>query len=175
MNLQYKAHLITMYENQRVAVLIDTQNMYHSTHSLFNSNLNYEKILKKAVNGRNLIRAISYVVKADTPEEERFFEAIQDIGFEVRVKELKTYYDGTKKGDWDMGIALDAISLANKVDTIVLISGDGDFTALLKRIKAKGTRAEVISFKKSTSNELIEEATDYVDIESLSDKDDYLM
>ncbi len=164
-----------MYENQRIAVLVDTQNMYHSSHSLFNTNLNYRRLLEEAVDGRKLIRAIAYVVKADTPEEKKFFEALEEIGFEIKVKELKTYFDGSKKGDWDMGIAIDALAIAEKVDSVVLISGDGDFSALLKRIKAKGTRAEVISFKKSTSNELIQEATDYTDIGSSSHREEFLM
>lgn len=164
-----------MYENQRVAVFVDTQNMYHSTRNLFNSNLDYSKLLSEAVGDRDLIRAIAYVIKADTPEEEKFFEALEDIGFQIKIKELKTYYDGAKKGDWDMGIAIDAMAIAEKVDAVVLASGDGDFSVLLERIKAKGTKVEVISFKKSTSGELIEVADDYTDIESLSYSDEFLL
>lgn len=164
-----------MYEKQRVAVFVDTQNMYHSTRSLFNTNLDYRKLLEEAVDGRELVRAIAYVIKADTPEEEKFFEALDEIGFEVKVKDLKTYYDGSKKGDWDMGIAIDAMAVAEKVDVIVLISGDGDFSALLETVKAKGTKVEVISFKKSTSSELIEVTDEYTDIESLSYSDEFLL
>ncbi|OUJ18124.1 putative NYN domain containing protein LabA family [Methanonatronarchaeum thermophilum] len=164
-----------MYKDQRVAVFIDSQNMYHSTKSLFNKNLDYSTILEYAVDGRKLIRAIAYVVKADTSEEETFFDALKDIGFEIKIKELKVYYDGTKKGDWDMGIAIDAMALANKVDVIILVTGDGDFTALVETLKAKGVRVEVISFKRSTSKELTEAATKYTDIEALEDQQDFLL
>ncbi|UOY10238.1 NYN domain-containing protein [Methanonatronarchaeum sp. AMET6-2] len=164
-----------MYKNQRVAVFVDSQNMYHSTKSLFNKNLNYSKVLEYAIDDRKLIRAIAYVVKADTSEEETFFDALKDIGFEIKIKELKVYYDGTKKGDWDMGIAIDAMALASKVDVIILVTGDGDFTALVETLKAKGVRVEVISFQRSTSKELTEAATKYTDIESLENHQDFLL
>ncbi|OKY77684.1 MAG: putative NYN domain containing protein LabA family [Candidatus Methanohalarchaeum thermophilum] len=164
-----------MYEKQRIAVLVDTQNIYHSAKNLFNSNVDYDKLLKLALGNRKLIRAIAYVIKADTPEEERFFDALEDIGFEVKIRDLKVYYDGSKKGDWDMGIAIDAMAISDKVDTIVLVTGDGDFSVLVETLKAKGNRVEVISFEKSTSKELIETATEYTDIENLSDSDEFLI
>ncbi len=164
-----------MYENQKVAVFVDSQNLYHSARNLYNSNVNYNKLLDLAVNGRKLIRAIAYVIKADSPEEEKFFEALEDIGFEIRVKDLKVYYDGSKKGDWDMGIAINAMAISDKVDVIVIVSGDGDFKALVETLKAKGNRVEVISFGRSTAKELVEEATEFIDIDSLEDSDEYLI
>ncbi len=151
---------------QRVGVFVDVQNMYYSARNLYDSKVNFGQILKEAVNNRSLVRAIAYVIKADIKEEKNFFEALGKIGFEVRSKDLQTFIGGAKKGDWDIGIAMDIIELASKLDTIVIVSGDGDFVDLLQHLKrAMGCRIEVIAFGKSSSSKLREEADEFVDLD----------
>lgn len=151
---------------QRIGVFVDVQNMYYSGRNLYNAKVNFTQILREAVNNRSLVRAIAYVIKADIKEEKNFFEALQKIGFEVKSKDLQTFVGGAKKGDWDIGIAMDAIELASKLDTIVLVSGDGDFVALVQHLRrALGCRIEVMAFGKSSSGKLKEEADEFVDMD----------
>lgn len=159
---------------QRVGVFVDVQNMYYSARNLYNSKVNFAHILKTAVAEGSLIRAIAYVIKADIKEEKNFFEALGSIGYEVKSKDLQTFVGGAKKGDWDIGIAMDMIELAPKLDTMVLVSGDGDFVPLLQHLKrAMGCRVEVIAFGKSSSSKLREEADVFTDMDK--DKKKYLM
>jgi uncharacterized LabA/DUF88 family protein len=153
-----------VHSNQRVAVLADAQNLYHTSHSIYSRNVDYTELLAGAVGDRQLVRAVAYAIRANSPEEESFFDALQDIGFETKVKELKTYADGTQKGDWDVGIVLDAVTLAPHVDAIVLCSGDGDFTRLCSHVRHQGTRAEVMGFAESTADALVEAADSFVDL-----------
>ncbi len=152
------------HSGQRVAVLADAQNLYHSAHSLFSRNVDYAAVLERAVNDRELVRAIAYVIRAHSPDEERFFEALDDIGFETKIKDLKTFEDGTKKADWDVGLSLDAITLASHVDSIVLCTGDGDFTRLCWHLRHEGVRVEVMSFEPSTAEDLIDAADSFVNL-----------
>lgn len=150
------------HKNQRVAVFVDVQNMYYSAKQLHKKKVNFSLLLKTAVAQRKIIRAVAYVIKADVKTESNFFDALQKIGYEVKAKDLQIFFGGAKKGDWDVGIAMDIIRMAPKVDTVVLVSGDGDFTDLIKYVKALGCRAEVIAFKETTSNRLLEEADDFI-------------
>ncbi len=159
-----------IHKDQRVVVQVDVQNMYYSAKNLYNAKVDFKKLLKQAVYSRKLIRAISYVIKAETPDEENFFEALRNIGFEVKIKDLKEYYGGQKKGDWDMGMAIDGIKLANKMDVLVLVTGDGDFESLVKHLQARGVRVEVMSFGKSTAKELKEVANKFVDMDKKKKK-----
>lgn len=155
----------TKYPDQRVGVFVDVQNLYHSAKALYNARVNFKSILEKAIAGRKLIRAQAYVTRGDSPEEQGFFDALEKIGFEVRSKELKTFISGAKKGDWDVGLSMDVLRLASKVDTIIVCSGDGDFVDLLEYVKnAQGCRTEVIAFRKSTSSSLVEECDDFIDL-----------
>ncbi|QCJ47737.1 MULTISPECIES: LabA-like NYN domain-containing protein [Haloprofundus] len=153
-----------IHPNQRVAVLVDAQNLYHTAQSLYSRNIDYSSLLEKSVQDRELTRAISYVIRADAPDEERFFEALVDIGFETKIKDIKTFGDGSKKADWDVGMSLDAVTLASHVDTIVLCTGDGDFSRLCSHLRHEGVRAEVMAFKQSTAEELIEAADSFLDL-----------
>jgi uncharacterized LabA/DUF88 family protein len=153
-----------IHQNQRVAVLADSQNLYHTAQSMYTRNIDYAALLEESVSGRELTRAIAYVIRADAPEEESFFEALVDIGFETQIKDIKTFADGSKKADWDVGICLDAITLANHVDTIVLCTGDGDFTRLCHHLKHEGVRIEVACFEESTAEELVEAADSFRDM-----------
>src|SRR4030042_2582137 len=116
---------------QRVAVLIDVQNLYHSAKNLYGARVNFREILKSAVSGRNLIRAFGYVVRTKTGEKKPFFDALIKLGIETRVRDLQEFYGGMKKADWDVGITIDAVKIAPSVDTIVLASGDGRFIAFV--------------------------------------------
>ncbi|KAB1188828.1 MULTISPECIES: NYN domain-containing protein [Haloferax] len=153
-----------IHPDQRVAILADAQNLYHTAQSLYSRNIDYSSLLDKATADRALTRAIAYVIRADSPDEERFFDALIDIGFETKIKDIKTFGDGSKKADWDLGMALDAVSLANHVDTIVLCSGDGDFERLCSHLRHEGVRVEVMSFKESTADELIDAADTFIDL-----------
>lgn len=153
------------HPDQRVAVFVDVQNLYYSAKALYGHKVNFGEILKEAIADRKLIRAIAYTIKADMPEEQSFFDALSEIGFEVKSKELQTFVSGQKKGDWDVGVAVDVLKMAPKIDAIVLVSGDGDYVDLLHHAKAEGCRVEVISFGKSTSGKLIEEVDDFIDLD----------
>ena len=154
-----------IFKGQRVGVFVDVQNMYYSAKHLYSSKVDFATILKSAVNGRELIRAIAYVVKADIKDETNFFEALEGIGFEVLAKDLQVFYGGHKKGDWDVGIAMDIMKLAAKLDVVVLVSGDGDFKELIEHANALGCRTEVIAFGKSASSKIKEAADSFVDLD----------
>ena len=159
-----------IHPSQRVAVLADSQNLYHTAQSMYTQNIDYSALLEEAVSGRELTRAIAYVIRADAPEEESFFEALVDIGFETQIKDIKTFADGSKKADWDVGMVLDAVTLANHVDTVVLCTGDGDFTRLCRHLKHEGVRVEAFCFEESTAEELIEAVDDFVDMSEDTDR-----
>ena len=156
---------IVKHKNQRVGVFVDVQNMYYSARQVYQQKTNFSEILKRAVAGRQLIRALAYVIRADIGEEKNFFDALTKIGYEIRAKDLQIFYGGAKKGDWDVGIAMDLIRMAPKLDTIVLVSGDGDFTDLVKYVKSMGCRLEVMSFRKTASKLLIDEADEFTPLD----------
>lgn len=156
----------TRYSDQRVGLFVDVQNLYYSARNMYQARVNFNEILKAAVGDRKLVRAIAYVVQADMPEEHTFFEALEKAGFEVKRKELQTFAGGHQKGDWDVGIAMDIIKLMNKLDVVVLASGDGDFVPLLEYLQMTGQLTETIAFGKSCSGK-IKELTDYfVDLDA---------
>ena len=153
-----------IHPDQRVAVLADSQNLYHTAHSDYSRNIDYEGLLTEAVAGRELTRAIAYVIRADAPNEEDFFDALVEIGFETKIKAIKTFGDGSKKADWDVGMSLDAITLADHVDTVVLCTGDGDFSRLCSHLRHEGVRVEVMAFGSSTAEELIDATDEFTDL-----------
>jgi uncharacterized protein (TIGR00288 family) len=153
------------HKDQRVGVFIDVGNMYHSAKNLYDTRVNFKEILKTAVAGRKLIRALAYVVKSNSVEEETFFEALEKQGFEVRMKDLQIFAGGAKKGDWDVGMSVDAIKAADKLDVVILVTGDGDFIPLVTFLREnKGCLVEVIAFGETTSGKLIETADDFIDL-----------
>ncbi len=155
------------HKEQRVGVLIDVSNMYHSAKNLYGKRVNFKEILTQAVADRKLIRATAYVIRAENEEETTFFEALSQQGFEVRMKDLQIFAGGAKKADWDVGIAIDAIKLADKLDVIVLVSGDGDYLPLVSYLQNnKGCLVEVMAFRKTCSSRLIEEVDDFTDLSS---------
>jgi len=156
--------------NQRVGIFVDVQNLYYSARALYDKKVNFGEILKIGASDRQMIRAIAYTIRAESPDEQTFFDALEKLGFEVRKKDLQTFPGGHKKGDWDVGIAVDVLKMAPKLDAIVLCSGDGDYQELLHHAKAEGCRAEVISFGKSTAQELREEADGFTDLDLIANK-----
>ena len=151
-------------KEQRVGVFIDTQNLYHSARNLYKARVNFGAVLKEAVAGRKLVRAVAYVVTSETGEEKSFFEALTKLGIETKTKDLQVYYGGFKKGDWDVGLAVDAIKFAPKLDAVVLVAGDGDYVPMVEYIQSMGTQVEAISFGKSTSGKLREAVDDFIDL-----------
>ena len=160
--------MIVRNKNQRIAVLVDVQNLYYSAKNLYQSRINFKNLLKLVVADRILTRAIAYVIKAEPSEKEHdFFEALNSAGFEVIEKDLQIFVGGAKKGDWDLGIAMDAIRLGHKVDSIVLVSGDGDFQPVVNYLQQSlGCLVEVVAFKKSANRDLILIADDFLNIEN---------
>lgn len=157
---------IVKHKQQRVGVFIDTQNLYHSAKNLYKRKVNFGEVLKEAVQGRVLVRAIAYVITSEAGDEKGFFEALQKMGIETKTKNLQVFAGGAKKADWDVGLAVDAISLSSKLDSIVLISGDGDFVPLVEYLKlSSGCQVEVVSFGKSTSGKLIDASDDFIDLD----------
>ncbi len=156
---------VIKHKDQRVAVLIDVQNLYHSAKNLFGARVNFKEVLSRAVQGRQLIRAIAYVVKTETPEERAFFDALNEMGIETKTKELQVFPGGMKKGDWDVGMAIDAVRLSHAVDAMVLVTGDGDFIPLIEYLKStQGTQVEAMAFGRSASQRLKEVVDDFVDL-----------
>jgi len=151
-------------KDQRVGVLIDVQNMYHSAKNLYQARVNFREVLKTATAGRKLIRALAYVVTTETGEEKAFLEALAKAGIEVKSKELQIFPGGMKKADWDVGLAVDAIQLSDKMDAIVIVTGDGDFAPLVQYLKAKGQQVEIMAFEKSASSKLKEVVDDFIDL-----------
>ena len=156
---------VIKHKGQRVGVFIDTQNLYHSARNLFNARVNFGAIMKEAVAGRELIRAFAYVITTESGDEANFFEALTKLGIETKTKDLQIFFGGAKKGDWDVGMAVDAMRLAPKLDTIILATGDGDFVPLVEYLKnTMGVQVEIISFGKSSSCKLRESAEDFIDM-----------
>ena len=156
---------IIKHKDQRVAILIDVQNLYHSAKNLYNARVNFSEILKTALSGRKLVRAIAYVIKTETGEETAFFEALTKMGIETKMKDLQIFPGGVKKGDWDVGIAVDAIRLGDFfIDVLILATGDGDFVPLVEYLKNRGRQVEIIAFGRSTSAKLKEAADDFIDM-----------
>ena len=162
--------MIIKHIGQRVAVLIDVQNLYHSAKNLYGARVNFREVLKLAISQRSLIRAFAYVVRTKTGEEKAFFEALTKSGIETRVKDLQEFFGGLKKADWDVGIAVDAVRIAPSVDAIVLASGDGDFIPLIEFLKNQGKRVEVIAFSRSASGHVKEIADEFLDLEEAPEK-----
>jgi len=159
--------------DQRVGIFVDVQNLYYSAKNLYSAKVNFGEILKTSVSGRKLIRAMAYVVKAQNLDEQRFFEALDKQGFEVKMKDLQVFYGGNKKGDWDVGIVVDIIRLMNKLDVVVLVTGDGDFIPLVEYLKNQGQYVELVGFSESSSSQLIKEADEFTDLSE--NKRKYLM
>lgn len=156
------------HPSQRVGVFVDVQNVYHSSKHLYGARVNFGGLIREAVAGRHLVRAVAYVVRSETGVEESFFDALRKTGLELREKNLQVYADGVKKADWDVGMAVDVIRMANFLDTIALVTGDGDFVPLVEYVKwGLGRQVEVYGFEKTTSSRLREAADRFVALDDV--------
>ncbi len=156
---------VIKHKEQRVGMFIDTQNFYHSAKNLYKARVNFGQVVKDAVAGRAVIRVVAYVITTESGDEKNFFEALEKVGIETKTKDLQVFYGGAKKADWDVGLAVDAIRLAPKLDTVIIASGDGDFVPLVEYLKHNsGCQVEVVAFGKSSSSKLREAADDFIDL-----------
>ncbi|MEK7187855.1 MAG: NYN domain-containing protein [Patescibacteria group bacterium] len=162
------------FENQRVGIFIDVQNLYHSAKNLYHGRVNYPELIRHLVGPRQLIRSMAYVVKSDSPDtkgktgESSFFEALEKAGLELRCKDLQIYPDGLKKADWDVGMAVDAIRMSQSLDVVILVTGDGDFIPLVDYLKwGSGKYVEVAAFDGSASSKLQDVADRFIDVASI--------
>lgn len=141
--------------------------MYHSARNLYKAKVNFKKVLEAAVGDRRLIRAFIYVIRTESGEEKAFVEALEKGGYEIKEKDLQIFPGGMKKADWDVGLAMDAVILADKIDVAVLVSGDGDFVPLVEYLRiSQGLKVEAMSFGRSTSAKLKEAVDVFTDLES---------
>ena len=156
---------VIKHKEQRVGVFIDTQNLYHSARNLYKARVNFGAVLKDAVAGRKLVRAVAYVITTEAGDEKNFFEALTKLGIETKTKDLQIFAGGSKKADWDVGLAVDVMKMASKLDAVIIVSGDGDFIPLVEYLQSYlGAQVEVVSFGQSTSGKLREAVDDFVDL-----------
>lgn len=156
---------VIKHSNQRVGIFIDTANLYHSAKNLYHAKVNFGQVVKDGLAGRLLTRAVAYVITTEGGEEKGFFEALEKMGIETKTKNLQVFAGGVKKADWDVGIAIDAVKLAPKLDAVILVTGDGDYVPLIEYLKMQGCQVEIAAFGKSASGKLIEVADDFIDLD----------
>ena len=162
---------VIKHKEQRVGIFIDAQNLYHSGKNLYHSKVNFGKVVEDALEGRKLVRAVAYVIKTESGEETAFFDALVKMGIETKIKDLQIFSSGAKKADWDVGLAIDAVKLAPKLDAVILVTGDGDFVPLVEYLQMnQGCQVEVVSFGKSTSAKLIEATDHFMDLDETPNK-----
>jgi uncharacterized LabA/DUF88 family protein len=156
---------VIKHKEQRVGIFIDAQNLYHSAKNLYQARVNFGQVVKDVLAGRALIRAMAYVITTEAGDEKAFFEALGKMGIEAKTKDLQVFAGGAKKADWDVGMAVDAIKMAPKLDTVILVTGDGDFVPLVEYLQVnEGCQVEVASFGQSTSQRLKEATDEFIDL-----------
>jgi len=162
-------HFMIQYNSQRIAILIDTANLYHTAKHVYRSKVHFESLIHAIASNRSITRAIAYAITSDNASESGFLETLTAAGIEVRTKPLITYRQGNQKADWDVGIAIDAVALADHIDTLIIVSGDGDFAPLVTHMRSQGVRVEAAAFDQSVSQLLIDVVDWYHDLSKLSD------
>jgi len=145
-------------EREKIAIFVDSQNLYYSARMGYAAKVNYEKLLRLITANRNLVKAYAYIVQPPDGDVKPFATSLERIGYIVKIKDVRTRANGSAKANWDMGIALDILGILDRVDTIVLASGDGDFVSLVDFIKAKNKRVEIFAFAENTAYDLKEKA-----------------
>jgi uncharacterized LabA/DUF88 family protein len=154
-------------ENERVGIFVDVQNIYYGAKDSFNSKVDFKKLLTNVLKKRKLVIANAYVIEGNT-NNKSFVSFLKQLGYELKSKELKTRGDGSQKGNSDIELAIDVLNVQDKVDTICLISGDGDFVPLVEYLKSKNIKVEVYSFsvyKNSTAFDLKQVASKFFEID----------
>ncbi len=151
---------------ERVAIFVDVQNIYYTTRQAWKTHFDYFSFWRQATENRKVVAACAYAIDRGDEKQRKFQNILRNIGFEVKLKPFIQRSDGSAKGDWDVGITLDAIENAEKVDTIILASGDGDFDLLLQRAKDRfNTKTEVYGVPQLTADSLMMSATRFVPIQ----------
>lgn len=152
--------------SKRIAILADVQNIYYTTRQAYGRQFDYRKLWQQISAAGEIISATAYAIHRGDSQQLKFQNALKDIGFTVKLKPYIQRSDGSAKGDWDVGIAIDAMEIASDVDTLILLSGDGDFDLLLDRLKKKyGVSTEVYGVPALTANSLVDAAGIYHPIE----------
>ena len=152
---------------KKVVLLVDVQNIYYTTKHAHNCHFDYNEFWATATANREVVKAIAYAVDRGDEKQRQFQNILKAIGFEVKLKPFIQRADGSAKGDWDVGITLDAIEYAKDADTLVLASGDGDFDLLVNKIcNDHKTTVEVYGVPQLTANTLINAATKFIPIEN---------
>ncbi|MFC1748404.1 NYN domain-containing protein [Pseudomonadota bacterium] len=150
----------------KVSIFVDVQNIYYTTRQAYGCSFDYNAFWAAATHNREVVKAIAYATESRNEKQRQFQNILRAIGFEVKLKPYIQRADGSAKGDWDVGITIDVIELAENTDIAVLASGDGDFDLLLRHISRKySTKSEVYGVPQLTANSLIQAAYRYVPIE----------
>jgi uncharacterized LabA/DUF88 family protein len=151
----------------KIAVFVDVQNVYYTTREVFGRQFNYRAFWQRLSSAGEIFCAKAYATDRGDVRQQKFQSALRHIGFELKLKPFIQRKDGSAKGDWDVGITIDVLDVAPLVDTVVLLSGDGDFDLLLEKVQsAYGVRAEVFGVRALTANSLIMAANAFTPIEA---------
>ncbi|MFY0990375.1 NYN domain-containing protein [Halomonas sp. C05BenzN] len=152
---------------QRVAIFVDVQNVYYTTREAFGRHFDYHAFWARFAAGREVVVANAYAVERGDPRQRQFQAILRTIGFDVRLKPFIQRRDGSAKGDWDVGIALDAMEAGPLVDHVVLVSGDGDFDLLVTRLRERfGVTVTVVGVAPLTADSLIRAASEFVPVDT---------
>ena len=152
---------------KKVAIFVDVQNVYYTSRQVFKRNFDYNTFWAQATKDREVISAFAYAIDRGDQKQHEFQNILRAIGFDVKLKPFIQRSDGSAKGDWDVGITIDAMEYSQEADVVVLVSGDGDFDLLVNKLCIdKGKRVEVYSVSKLTANTLIQAASQHIPIES---------
>lgn len=152
---------------ESVTILVDVQNVYYTTKQAYNRNFDYNKFWAKATEHRRVVKAFAYATDRGDEKQRQFQNILKAIGFEVKLKPFIQRADGSAKGDWDVGITLDGIEYAAQSDRVILVSGDGDFDLLAKKITTDfQCKVEVYGVQELTADSLINAATEFFPIEA---------
>ncbi|PCJ38356.1 MAG: nuclease [Cellvibrionales bacterium] len=147
---------------KRIAIFVDVQNIYYTTRDAYGRQFNYRKLWQQISTQGDIVAATAYATQRNDDQQLRFHDALKHIGFTLKLKPYIQRSDGSAKGDWDVGITIDVLDTAKDVDTVILLSGDGDFDLLLKKIRGKyGLSAEVYGVPALTSRSLMNAASAY--------------
>jgi uncharacterized LabA/DUF88 family protein len=151
---------------KKIAIFADVQNIYYTTREAYGRQFDYRKLWQRISSEGDIISATAYAIHRGDDKQLKFQNALKQIGFTVKLKPYIQRSDGSAKGDWDVGIAIDIMEVAKEVDSVVLLSGDGDFDLLLEKIKKKYTvSVEVYGVPALTASSLIDSASIYHPIE----------
>ncbi len=147
---------------KRTAIFADVQNIYYTTRDAYGRQFNYRKLWQRVSSEGEIVSATAYAIHRNDDKQLKFQDALKHIGFTVKLKPYIQRSDGSAKGDWDVGIAIDVMDTARDVDTVVLLSGDGDFDLLMQKIRSDyAVSAEVYGVPSLTANSLIDSASIY--------------